>query len=612
MALQLKHVSKFYKFGKNKQLVIDDLSINFPRTGMVAIVGKSGSGKSTLLNLIAGIEKTDNGKVMIDGHSLNYRQINEYQSKYISYVYQFYNLVDALTVYENLILLAKIKGKKISMTRLHSLTDQLAITSLLEYYPKDLSGGQKQRVSLIRAFLCDTPILLADEPTGALNNQIAVEVMELLKWYARKHLVIVISHNFDLVTKYTKMIINLDSNQNNYDFNHQNNYHKYFFQLINNEIIKIGFYVKRQLIYQRKKIMMMFSSQIFSICAFVLLLSGINGGWLYLQTCFNSDPLKEIIEVSKKDYNEINFTDEQFNNLKKDKLISQLSYKLDFNLGTFKTNQELQLNSYQIYKSNDIDYQKGGYFDQENQVIINQETAKTYHLNVFDKIDFIVNEKKYSLTVNAIINDYVNSGTNIYYDEEYLDLNLKNEIVDKRNLVIKSGYFKQILKKYDYKYFITNLHQDYLDSYRTLFEMAIIVVSVFLIVSFIISLILISIILKTILIERKRDICLMLSNGLPPNKARKLFGQETTLIGALIGILGSFLSYILLQIIRLFSISDKLFDIPNLFILPKLVLSQYDLYILMILVYMEACFIVGMAASLKVRKMDISVLLKED
>lgn len=612
MALQLKHVSKFYKFGKNKQLVIDDLSINFPRTGMVAIVGKSGSGKSTLLNLIAGIEKTDNGKVMIDGHSLNYRQINEYQSKYISYVYQFYNLVDALTVYENLILLAKIKGKKISMTRLHSLTDQLAITSLLEYYPKDLSGGQKQRVSLIRAFLCDTPILLADEPTGALNNQIAVEVMELLKWYARKHLVIVISHNFDLVTKYTKMIINLDSNQNNYDFNHQNNYHKYFFQLINNEIIKIGFYVKRQLIYQRKKIMMMFSSQIFSICAFVLLLSGINGGWLYLQTCFNSDPLKEIIEVSKKDYNEINFTDEQFNNLKKDKLISQLSYKLDFNLGTFKTNQELQLNSYQIYKSDDIDYQKGGYFDQENQVIINQETAKTYHLNVFDKIDFIVNEKKYSLTVNAIINDYVNSGTNIYYDEEYLDLNLKNEIVDKRNLVIKSGYFKQILKKYDYKYFITNLHQDYLDSYRTLFEMAIIVVSVFLIVSFIISLILISIILKTILIERKRDICLMLSNGLPPNKARKLFGQETTLIGALIGILGSFLSYILLQIIRLFSISDKLFDIPNLFILPKLVLSQYDLYILMILVYMEACFIVGMAASLKVRKMDISVLLKED
>lgn len=612
MALQLKHVSKFYKFGKNKQIVIDDLSIDFPRTGMVAIVGKSGSGKSTLLNLIAGIEKTDNGKIMIDGHELNFRQINEYQSKYISYVYQFYNLVEALTVYENLILLAKIKGKKISMTRLHSLTNKLAITSLLEYYPKKLSGGQKQRVSLIRAFLCDTPILLADEPTGALNNHMAIEVMELLKWYAKKHLVIIISHNHDLVIKYTKMIVNLDSNQNNYDFNHQNNYHKYFFQLINNKVIKIGFYVKRQLIYQRRKIMMMFCSQIFSICAFVLLLSGINGGWLYLQTCFNSNPLKEIVEVSKKDYHEMNFTVEQINNLKKDKLIDQLSYKLDFNLGTFKTNQDLQLNSYQIYKSNNIDYQKGNYFNQENQVIINQETAKTYHLNVFDKIDFIVDEKKYTLIVNAIINDYVNSGTNIYYDEEYLDLNLKNELVDKKNLVIKSGYFKQILKKYDHEYFITNLHHDYLDGYHTLFEMAIIVVIGFLIVSFIISLILISIILKMILIERKRDVCLMLSNGLSLNKARKIFSQETSLIGALIGGLGSILSEGLLQIIKLFKVSDKLLNIPDLFVLPRLVLSHYDLYILMVLIYMAACFIVGMVTSTKIRKMDTSVLLKED
>ena len=104
----------------------------------------------------------------------------------------------------------------------------------------------------------------------------------------------------------------------------------------------------------------------------------------------------------------------------------------------------------------------------------------------------------------------------------------------------------------------------------------------------------------------------MLSNGMPSNKARKLFGQETSLIGILIGGLGSFLSEILLQIIRLFSISDKLFNISNLFILPKLVLSQYDLYVLMILVYMEACFIIGMTASLKIRKMDMSVLLKED
>lgn len=612
MALQLKHVSKFYKFGKNKQLVIDDLSIKFPKTGMVAIVGKSGCGKSTLLNLIAGIEKLDSGEVIIDGHKLNYRQIVEYQSQYISYVYQFYNLVDSLTVSENLILLAKVKGKKITKPKLATLTDKLAITSLLEYYPNELSGGQKQRVSLVRAFLCDTPILLADEPTGALNNQMAVEVMELLKWYAKKHLVIIISHNQDLITKYTKKIINLDSNQNNYDFDYPNSYHKYFFQITNSEATKIGFYVKRQLIYQRKKIIMMFCSQIFTICAFILLLSGINGGWRYLQTCFNSDPLKDIIEISKKDYQKMSFTDEQINDLRNDKLISQLSYKLDFNLGIFKTDRELQFNSYQIYKSDKIDYQKGNYIDQKNQVIVNQKAAKTYNLKIADKINFIIEGRKYSLIIKAIINDYINSGVNIYFDEQYLDVKLKNEIVNNNSLVIKSDNYKKILKKYDYDYFVTNLHQDYLDSYYILFEMAIIVVIVFLIVSFMISLILISVILKTILIERKKDICLMLTNGLPLYKAKKLFSQETSLIGALIGIFGSILSEGLLRIICLFKVSDKLFNIPNLFVLPKIILSHYDLYILMIIIYIEACFVVGIIASLKIKKMDASVLLKED
>lgn len=612
MVLQLKNVTKFYKFDKNKQLVIEDLSINFPRVGMVAIVGKSGCGKSTLLNLIAGIEKADNGKVMIDGHELDYRQIDKYQSKYISYVYQFYNLVDALTVYENLILLAKIKGKKISMSKLHFLTDKLAITPLLEYFPKELSGGQKQRVSLIRAFLCDTPILLADEPTGALNSQMAKEVMELLKWYSRKHLVIIISHNYNLINKYTNKIINLESNQNNYDFGHQNNYHKYFFKSMNDNMIRIKFYVKRQLIYQKKKILMMFFSQIFTICAFVLLLSGINGGWLYLQNCFNSDPLKEIIEISKKDYQELNFTDEQISNLKNNKLVSQLSYKLDFNLGIIKNDQELQLNSYQIYQDDNIDYQKGDYFNQENQIMINQEAAKVYNLKISDKLDFVIDEKKYVFTIKAIINDHINTGANIYYDEKYLDSNLKNEIIDRRCLVIKSNRFDQLLKQYDHQYFVTNLHQDYIDSYHILFKMAVIVVTVFLVISFIISLILISIVLKMILIERKRDICLMLSNGLTINKARKLFGWETSLMGALIGVWGSILAEMLLQIIRFFDVGDKLFGISNLFILPKLFLSQFDLYLVMILVYMSACFMVAMGASLKIRKMDISVLLKED
>ncbi len=611
MVLQLEHVTKFYTYDKNKQIIINDFTVKFPKIGMVAIIGKSGSGKSTLLNLIAGIEKTSSGKVLIDGYELDYRQISEYQSNYISYVYQFYNLVESLTVQENIVLLAKIKGKSFSLDKLYQFSDKLEITPLLKKFPRELSGGQKQRVSLVRAFLCNTPILLADEPTGALNDQMANEVMKLLKWYSKKHLVIIISHNFNLVSKYTKMIIDLDSRQNIYDFHHQIDYHKYFFN-ITKKVSNLNFYLKRQIIYQRNKIIMMLCSQIFAVCTFVLLISGINGGWEYLKSNFNSDPLKEIIEISKKDYDQIFFSDEQINELKKDKLIDQLSYKLDFNLGSFNNDKEIDLTSYQVYKSNNIDFVEGSYPDYENEIMINQDAFKKYNIKVNDKLDFIIDKQKFSLTICAIINDNVNNGTNVYVDSNYLNKNLQEKVISKASVIVKSKNYQQVLKKYDQDYFVINLHNEYFNSYRTLIDMAIMVAVCFLIISFGISLILISIILKTILIERKKDVCLMLSNGLLLNKAKRLFAKEAALIGMIIGIIAMFISQFLLMMIDIFKISDLVFKIPDLFVLPKLFLSKYDLYFVMILIYIGACFLVGIITSFQISKMDMSVLLKED
>ena len=548
---------------------------------------------------------------MIDGYELDYRQISEYQSNYISYVYQFYNLVESLTVQENIVLLAKIKGKSFSLDKLYQFSDKLEITSLLKKFPRELSGGQKQRVSLVRAFLCNTPILLADEPTGALNDQMANEVMKLLKWYSKKHLVIIISHNFNLVSKYTKMIIDLDSRQNIYDFHHAIDYHKYFFN-ITKKVSSLNFYLKRQIIYQRNKIIMMLCSQIFAVCTFVLLISGINGGWEYLKSNFNSDPLKEIIEISKKDYDQIFFSDEQISGLKKDKLINRLSYKLDFNLGSFKNDKEIYLTSYQVYKSNNIDFVEGSYPDYENEIMINQDAFKKYNIKVNDKLDFIIDKQKFSLTICAIINDNVNNGINVYIDSNYLDKNLQEKIISKASVIVKSKNYQQLVKKYDQDYFVINLHNEYFNSYRTLIDMAIMVAICFLIISFGISLILISIILKTILIERKKDVCLMLSNGLLLNKAKRLFAKEAALIGMIIGIIAMLISQFLLMIIDIFKISDLIFKIPDLFILPKLFLSKYDLYFVMILIYIGACFLVGIITSFQISKMDMSVLLKED
>ena len=220
MALQLIKITKFYQFGKNKQTVLNNLTIKFPSKGLIAIVGKSGSGKSTLLNIIAGIEKANSGQILIDGHELERENIVQYQKDYISYVYQFYNLIPSLTIKQNIILPALIKGYSYNDIEFKMMTycNQLEIVHLLNNYPDQLSGGQKQRVGLVRAFLCQTPILLADEPTGALNGTQSKEVMKLLKQYAKQHLVIVISHNISLIKKYTSQIIDLDQNINYYDF----------------------------------------------------------------------------------------------------------------------------------------------------------------------------------------------------------------------------------------------------------------------------------------------------------------------------------------------------------------------------------------------------------
>lgn len=613
MALQLINITKFYKYGKNKQMVIDDLTIKFPSVGMVGIVGKSGCGKSTLLNIIAGIEKPNQGKVLIDDHPVDYRYINEYRRTYISYVYQFYNLINALTVKQNLTLLAHIKGKPIKEleTKLLQYSNALNIEHVLDHYPSELSGGQKQRVGLIRAFLCDTPILLADEPTGALNESLGNIVMKQLNQYAKNHLVIVISHDHSLIKRYTKNIINLDTEDNYYDFN-QSRYHKYRIEIVSKQSLRLFFYVKQQLLSQKKKIMMMFVSQIFIILAFVLLLSACNGGWLYIEKKFAGDPLKEIIEVSKNDYLNATFSKDDVSKLKDSKLIKDVEYKTDFSFGDFKSDQELELNTYQIKEQSYIEYISGNYPKEENEILISQMTADKYKFILGAIIKFKVEDKEYALKISGIINDQINEGANFYCDSSLLADDLIEQIQNKNALVLYSNKVDEVIDKYQKDYLLINYHQEYLDNYQDIFMMAYLVVIAFVLISFIISLILISIILKTIYIERKRDTSLLLANGLNKSKAVSLFCNEAVLMGALIGAVGSIMAMGLLKVLDITNLSKQLFNIENLFVLPKYYLSNYDLYMFLIFIYMCSCWLAGMQASFKISKMDISILLKED
>ena len=206
--LRIENVSKYYKYGKNRKVILDKVNISLGRSGMVAIIGASGSGKSTLLNIIAGSLRSDEGKVIVgdkDIQKLSEKEINYYRNKVVGYIYQDYNLIEYMSVYDNV----RIGYSDNNRDYVLALLKQLDIYDKRDILVTKLSGGEKQRVAIARAMINNPRILLCDEPTGALDSQNGIMVMEILKKISENRLVIVVSHDKDLVSRYADEIINI-------------------------------------------------------------------------------------------------------------------------------------------------------------------------------------------------------------------------------------------------------------------------------------------------------------------------------------------------------------------------------------------------------------------
>ena len=208
--LKLINITKSY--GKN--LVLNSINLEFSTPGFITILGTSGSGKSTLLKVIGGLIKCDRGNVEILNRNLNTyseKEFDNYRSNYISYIYQDYYLIDNLTVYDNVIMPLNIikMSKRNKKKRVYEKLKLLHIEALANKKVSTLSGGEKQRVAIARAIIKNPLIILADEPTGALDSNNSIIVMDILKELSKNILVIVVSHNEDLAKKYSNRIIRL-------------------------------------------------------------------------------------------------------------------------------------------------------------------------------------------------------------------------------------------------------------------------------------------------------------------------------------------------------------------------------------------------------------------
>ncbi len=210
----LEKVSKSFKVDKGNVEVLKDISLSFPDKGLVSIVGKSGSGKSTLLNLLIGIEKPTKGKIFYKKHDIskfNDRKFSSYHLNEVSLVFQHYNLFENLSAYENVILPLKMKNakKRKFKSKIHQIFKDLNIENLSKRKVSKLSGGEKQRVAIARALATEPSVILCDEPTGALDSQNGEEIMRILKEKSQKILIILVSHNLELVQKYSDKIVEI-------------------------------------------------------------------------------------------------------------------------------------------------------------------------------------------------------------------------------------------------------------------------------------------------------------------------------------------------------------------------------------------------------------------
>lgn len=212
--LQTIDLKKYYQQGENVTKALDGVSLEIEAGEFVAVVGTSGSGKSTLLHMMGGLDNPTSGRVIVNGEDIskkNEEQLTVFRRRHIGFVFQSYNLVPVLNVYENIVLPAQLDGKKVDKKLLKEIVEVLGLKDKLENLPNNLSGGQQQRVSIARALLTKPEIILADEPTGNLDSRTSEDVLSLLKVTSMKfhQTVVMITHN-DAIAQLADRIIRIE------------------------------------------------------------------------------------------------------------------------------------------------------------------------------------------------------------------------------------------------------------------------------------------------------------------------------------------------------------------------------------------------------------------
>ena len=548
--LELKNVSKKYD-----RDVLKKINLKFDNKGLICLVGESGSGKSTLLNIIGGLEQPDSGKVIFNGNNIKNIDSSFYSNQLVSFVNQNYNLIDKYTVLENILLPIELRRIR-SPCIVDKILKMLGIYSLKNKKVISLSGGEKQRVAIARCIVQNTRIILADEPTGALDSENAYSVMRILKNLSKQKLVIVVTHNRELANTFADSIIKIADGRIDDKLNVINK-NKYF-KIKYNRKNKLSFI--KLVKYAIKNLNNKLLRNILTIIAFTIGLFSL-GTVLSIKTGFN----KELNMLNKSSF--FNYPLVISKNNYVDNFHSKVENKNGVNVkkGSFITNEiddklislvnnidKNYVNGITYYR--DIDYEfknisyvnpSNNYFyivsgrmpENKNEVLILYDEEDSISDKLYNYLDvannglinniFKVNDKE--LMITGIVksnNDYFRSLSGILYSNDLFD----NEIIDiyiyANNLKAKNK-IKDLLKDYE----IFDNAEEVVNLTKKMVDGISLVLILFSVISLIVSMIMIFVISYISVMERNKDIGIYKSIGFRNKDIKNLFIVENLIIG---------------------------------------------------------------------------------
>ena len=562
MILRINELTKEYGKNDSYQKILDNISIEFKSGEFVCILGESGSGKSTLLNIIGGLDNDYVGSVNYNNINLKYINLDNYRSNNIGFIFQNFNLIPSLSVIDNIILpIEKINIKYVDKKRKAiNLLKRLNIYNIRNKKINELSGGQKQRIAIARALISDPLIILADEPTGALDEENSNNILEILKEINKEgKLVIVVTHSSKVIDFSTR-VINIKDGKIIKDKKlkriKEKDIDKY--EEKNNNIFFLLKYGIRNICNNMKKnLFIMFASSI-GIVGIILSMFIGNGIKEYVRDLIIDKVNPLVYTVSDKNNDNTKyFTNDEIKKINKIDHIDNVNEGISYPVSTIKIDNE-DYNLTYLESFNEVKLDKGNRKD----LVVSKSLCKKIGDCIGKKgiINFVDNYNvfEYDFEITGIIS---NTGISLIDNSytAYLSYDIIKSIYDEEDIVFNPTILDITIDNEDNINSVKNdlnkmnlkciNNEELYKELNTYLSIATFVLSFFSSLSLFVSVIMISIITNLSVLERIKEIGLLRSIGYTKKDIKNIFNIESIILGFTIGIFSSCISKIFINII---------------------------------------------------------------